>query len=292
MISDKSASKQNTGNRQIIKDKKEKEHTPKYSQPHMIIPIEDIDWSLTQSPTVYRLWGECWKSDPYGSRYMPLTTTLQDRNLRRAKKVLRDAGLFDFKIEIRVLEGEQYYETLVINLHGARTVYWERGGTDKSESGTDKSESGTDNAGGGTDKSGVKLETIAQQAFQNPSVSPQEHLSNSSEELLRCSEIKASRESSLDSAEESLGMPLNSLQGDDTSPKSDQELLGHFEAAQGGIMPSLEVVEQLRNSRYWTGYVAIAMSNAWPVGPVGATMTPEAKQVMETLKAKKKKPWF
>ncbi|MEH1777104.1 hypothetical protein [Nostoc sp.] len=167
---------------------------------HMTIPTADLDWALNQSPTVLRLFTECWKSDPYGSRWMPLTSTLRDRNLRGAKKILRDAGLFDFKTENRVLEGKQHYETMVINLHGSRTVYWKQGdnfateggndsanlGNDNTAQGIDSAPIGTKEAEGGNDSAGVKLETITEQAFQNLSRTPQEHLKNSSKEFLRC----------------------------------------------------------------------------------------------------------
>ncbi len=168
--------------------------------PHMTIPTADLDWALNQSPTVLRLFTECWKSDPYGSRWMPLTTTLRDRNLRGAKKILRDAGLFDFKTENRVLEGKQHYETMVINLHGSRTVYWKQGDNFPFGVGNDSANLGNDNtaiginsapigikaAEGGSDSAGVELEIITEQAFQNLSGTLQEHLKNSSKEFLRC----------------------------------------------------------------------------------------------------------
>ncbi|MDZ8138234.1 MAG: hypothetical protein RM049_23490 [Nostoc sp. DedQUE04] len=168
--------------------------------PHMTIPMADLDWALNQSPTVLRLFTECWKSDPYGSRWMPLTTTLRDRNLRGAKKILRDAGLFDFKTETRVLEGKQHYETMVINLHGSRTVYWKQGdnfpaeggsdnanlGNDNTATGIDNTPIGTEEAEGGNDSAGESLETIASLELQNLSGTFQEHLKNSSKEFLRC----------------------------------------------------------------------------------------------------------
>ena len=92
-------------------------------KPFVKISQEDLNWALEQNPTVYKLWGECWYSDPYGSRWMPLKTSLKADNLRKAKKVLRQASLFDFKTEMRILEEKPYYETYVINLHGSRTAY-------------------------------------------------------------------------------------------------------------------------------------------------------------------------
>ncbi|PHJ69112.1 hypothetical protein VF14_02950 [Nostoc linckia z18] len=184
----------------VDKSTKRDQSSKARTRSHMTIPTADLDWALNQSPTVLRLFSECWKSDPYGSRWMPLTTKLRDRNLRGAKKVLRDAGLFDFKTETRVLEGKQHYETMVINLHGSRTVYWKQGdnflagvGNDSANEGNGNTAIGIDNtpigtlrAEGGNDSAGVELEIITEQAFQNLSGTFQEHLKNSSKEFLRC----------------------------------------------------------------------------------------------------------
>lgn len=179
---------------------------------HMTIPTADLDWALNQSPTVLRLFTECWKSDPYGSRWMPLTTTLRDRNLRGAKKILRDAGLFDFKTEIRVLEGKQHYETMLINLHGSRTVYWKQGdnfaagvGNENADEGNDNTAQGIDRAKVGNDSAGVNLETITEQTFQKPSGTFQEHLKNSSKEFLRC---VSSTQNEISQGEETAITPL------------------------------------------------------------------------------------
>ncbi|MFN6540697.1 MAG: hypothetical protein RM021_030755 [Nostoc sp. EkiNYC01] len=182
------------------KSKKPDQGSKARTLPHMTIPTADLDWALNQSPTVLRLLCECWKSDPYGSRWMPLTTTLRDRNLRGAKKILRDAGLFEFKTETRVLAGLQHYETMVINLHGSRTIYWKQGdnfpagvGNDSAKEGNDNTTQGINSAPIGTvrsevgsDSAGVSLETIARLEFQNLSGTFQEHLKNSSKEFLRC----------------------------------------------------------------------------------------------------------
>ena len=190
----------------VNKSKKPDQGVAARTHPHMTIPTADLDWALNQSPTVLRLLCECWKSDPYGSRWMPLTTSLRDRNLRGAKKILRDAGLFDFKTETRVLAGLQHYETMVINLHGSRTVYWKQGdnfaagvgndsanlGNDNTAQGIDSAPIGSDRAEGGSDSAGVKLETIASLEFQNLSGTSQEHLKNSSKEFLRCASSTSS----------------------------------------------------------------------------------------------------
>lgn len=187
---------------------KKSEYQPKYNKPHMIIPVEDSEWALQQVPSIQKFWLECWRSDPYGSRWMPLNTTLIGKTLKKAKAALRNKGLFDFKTEMRILEGKRYYETLVINLHGSRVkAYWLDGVTDDPTSESESSEV-TDDPKMSNDSSCIGVvttrdgvthdptnspQTTQNQAFQKASVSSQQHLSNSSKELLRCDEDSPQR---------------------------------------------------------------------------------------------------
>jgi hypothetical protein len=98
--------------------------TKKYDKPHMIIPDEDMAWALNARSPVYKLWGECWRSDPYGSRWMLLHTSLGKENLKKAKKPLIDAGLFLFENRLTIVDGKRCYEWWVKNLHGSRSIYW------------------------------------------------------------------------------------------------------------------------------------------------------------------------
>lgn len=59
--------------RKTQKPTKEKPQSP-YRRLHVIIPIEDMLWASQQKPSVNQLWQECWTADPYGSRWMPLST--------------------------------------------------------------------------------------------------------------------------------------------------------------------------------------------------------------------------
>ncbi|MBD0301613.1 MAG: hypothetical protein ICV85_05390 [Tolypothrix sp. T3-bin4] len=152
---------------------KKSKYQPKYNKPHMIIPIEDMEWALQQSPTVYRLFGECWKSDPYGSRPMPLSTTLRGDNLRKAKKVLKDAGLFDFETRMKVVGNERHYETFVTNYHGARSSYWKL--VNQSES----PDSLANNPDPRTDNPGSTAEIKTEKKSQPLSASSQQYLSES-----------------------------------------------------------------------------------------------------------------
>jgi hypothetical protein len=170
----------------------------KYTELHMIIPVEDMKWALNQSPTIYKLFGECWASDPFGSRFMLLSTTLRGDNLRKAKKVIKDAGLFEFKVEMHVVAGERYYETFVINYHGSRSSYWKLknqidnpdqidnpGQIDRRDTRTDKRDTRTDKRDTRTDNPGVPPETLTEQGSQKASVSSHKRLRNSSKEFLR-----------------------------------------------------------------------------------------------------------
>ncbi len=106
------------------------QRSQKYSKPHMIIPDEDMAWALEQRPPVYKLWGECWRSDPYGSRWMPLRTSLGKENLKKAKRPLIDSGLFMFENRLTVVDGKRSYEWWIKNLHGCRSSYWKLKGFD------------------------------------------------------------------------------------------------------------------------------------------------------------------
>ena len=80
-----------------------------------------------QTATVQKLWHQCWRSDPYGSRWQVLNHTLNDRSFRRAKKILSDQGLFVFKPDHSISDGREVVCWLVMNLHGARrSDYWLR----------------------------------------------------------------------------------------------------------------------------------------------------------------------
>lgn len=174
-----------------------------YRKPHVIIPQEDMRWVRNQKPSVKTLWEDCWLSDPYGSRWMPLSTELTGKTLKQAKALLRKQGLFDFKTTMQMLEGKRYYETLVINLHGSRRrEYW--GGvvedptsppeiTLDGEDDDPKQSNDTPDIGGIITPGGVQnyptnvSQTQVQQEFQNASRTFHEHLTNSSEEIVRCS---------------------------------------------------------------------------------------------------------
>lgn len=104
----------------------EKREPVKYSKPHCVIPVADMTWVLNQAKSIQSFWNQCWQSDPYGSRFVKLTTNLKDTAFRVARKVLCAAGLFEFKRDTRTEDTRKTAGWLVINLHGARRIkeFW------------------------------------------------------------------------------------------------------------------------------------------------------------------------
>ena len=236
----------------------------KYTELHMIIPVEDMKWALNQSPTIYKLFGECWASDPFGSRFVLLSTTLRGDNLRKAKKVIKDAGLFEFKVEMHIVAGESCYETFVINYHGSRSSYW-------------KLKNQIDNPGVRTDNPGGQPETLKQQAFQNASRTSHKRLSNSSKELLRRGE------------DTSQCLPRES----EKQSLTPEEVTRHLEGAKQGIMPETEIIALLREyPRDWTEFIHYAQVNKWDLSKHIPKVSNAASEMIEQIKAKKKKPRF
>ncbi|WP_256875288.1 hypothetical protein [Nostoc sp. C052] len=58
---------------------------------------QQIFFCTIGKPSVTQLWQECWTADPYGSRWMLLTSALGYSTFISAKKILSDSGLFIFK---------------------------------------------------------------------------------------------------------------------------------------------------------------------------------------------------
>lgn len=194
-----------------------KDYQPKYQKPHTIIPTSDLEWSLKQKPSVSKLWQECWLADPYGSRWMQISTSLSRKHFFTAKKVLSQAGLFIFKREVSIMDGRETVCWMVRNLHGARLTgngeFWSSQKDDWSSqkenysSPKDPLSSPKDSSlasesplivvqqttySSPTDYS-ISSETTQNQGIREASVSPQEHLSNSSKEVLRCGDENISR---------------------------------------------------------------------------------------------------
>ncbi|MEJ6486952.1 hypothetical protein N0Y54_37810 [Nostoc punctiforme UO1] len=173
-----------------------------YKRLHVIIPIEDMLWASQQKPSVNQLWQECWTADPYGSRWMPLTSALGYSTFISAKKILSDSGLFIFKPDKSIQDGRETVKWMVQNLHGSRMKeFWEKANAEnqqpdakKQESNAEKRESNARDSeiDAGSEEMGALYEesisgqSQSEQGFQKPSRTVQEHLTNSTKEFVRC----------------------------------------------------------------------------------------------------------
>jgi hypothetical protein len=166
-----------------------------YKRLHVIIPIEDMLWASQQKPSVNQLWQECWTADPYGSRWMPLTSALGYSTFISAKKILAESGLFIFKPDKSIQDGRETASWMVKNLHGSRMKeFWEKANVENQQPDSLKREP---NAGdlekdagceemGALYKASILSQSESEQGFCEFSRTAQEHLTNSSNELVRC----------------------------------------------------------------------------------------------------------
>ncbi|MBC1223311.1 hypothetical protein GNF10_33335 [Nostoc sp. UCD121] len=166
-----------------------------YKRLHVIIPIEDLLWASQQKPSVTQLWQESWTADPYGSRWMPLTSALGYSTFISVKKILSESGLFIFKPDKSIQDSRETVTWMVKNLHGSRMKeFWEKANSEKQESNSEKRESNAgdseiDAAPEEIDalyKASILGQSQPEQGFQKPSRTVQEHLTNSTKEFVRC----------------------------------------------------------------------------------------------------------
>jgi hypothetical protein len=166
-----------------------------YKRLHVIIPIQDMLWASQQKPSVTQLWQECWTADPYGSRWMSLTSALGYSTFISAKKILAESGLFIFKPDKSIQDGRETASWMVKNLHGSRMKeFWEKANAEKQQPNSEERELNA----GGSEKDAGSEEMAAlyeasilgkdqlEQGFQKTSGTVQEHLTNSFVEFVRC----------------------------------------------------------------------------------------------------------
>lgn len=171
----------------------EKREAVKYNKPHCIIPVEDMSWILNQAKSIQSFWNECWQCDPFGSRFIKLTTTLKSSAFRLARQALSAAGLFEFRRDTSTSDSRKTESWSVVNLHGARRIkeFWNSESIPATNSptsaaavaisATDSPISATDLAISAAAVAAISSETIASTAVSEP-------LSNSSlssQELLK-----------------------------------------------------------------------------------------------------------
>ncbi|WP_189524978.1 hypothetical protein [Nostoc sp. 'Peltigera membranacea cyanobiont' 232] len=166
-----------------------------YKRLHVIIPIEDLLWVSQQKPSVTQLWQECWTADPYGSRWMPLTSALGYSTFISAKKILSESRLFIFKPDKSIQDGRETASWMVKNLHGSRMKeFWEKANSASLKPDAEKRESNAEiseiDAGSeemrALNQAPILGQSQLEQGFQKPSRTAQEHLTNSFVEFVRC----------------------------------------------------------------------------------------------------------
>ncbi|MBN3911472.1 MAG: hypothetical protein HWQ35_34545 [Nostoc sp. NMS1] len=177
-----------------LKKSASKKESP-YKRLHVIIPIEDMLWASQQKPSVNQLWQECWTADPYGSRWMPLTSALGYSTFISAKKILSKSGLFIFKPDKSIQDGRETVKWMVQNLHGSRIKeFWEKANSASLKPDAEKRElnAGDSDKDAGCEEMGalnqasILVQNQSEQEFQETSRTTQEHLTNSSNEFVRC----------------------------------------------------------------------------------------------------------
>jgi hypothetical protein len=166
-----------------------------YKRLHVIIPIEDMLWASQQKPSVTQLWQECWTADPYGSRWMPLSSGMGYSTFISAKKILSDSGLFIFKPDKSIEDGRETASWMVKNLHGSRMKeFWEKANSASPKPDAEKRESnaGDSEINAGCEEMGALYEASilgqsdSEQGFCETSRTTQEQLTNSSKEFVSC----------------------------------------------------------------------------------------------------------
>ncbi|MBD2246536.1 hypothetical protein [Nostoc sp. FACHB-888] len=166
-----------------------------YKRLHVIIPIEDLLWASQQKPSVTQMWQECWTADPYGSRWMPLTSALGYSTFISAKKILSESGLFIFKPDKSIQDGRETASWMVKNLHGSRMKeFWEKANSLNQQPDAKKREpnAGDSEKDAGSEEMGalnqapILGQSQPEQRFQETSRTAQEQLTNSSKEFVSC----------------------------------------------------------------------------------------------------------
>ncbi|WP_375514549.1 hypothetical protein [uncultured Nostoc sp.] len=151
-------------------------------------------WSQ-QKPSVTQLWQECWTADPYGSRWMPLTSALAYSTFISAKKILSDSGLFIFKPDKSIQDGRETASWMVKNLHGSRMKeFWEKANSASPKPDAEKRELNAEIPDKDAaceeiralNQASILGKTQSEQGFSETSRTTQEHLTNSTKEFVRC----------------------------------------------------------------------------------------------------------
>lgn len=101
------------GGNKSPREKSSKKEEQELQLSYSVIPHEYLDWAFEQSPTILRLFLECWRADSFGNKskkgkllWKRLVTKFQGDNFRKAKKAIEETGYFQFR---KVEESEATY---------------------------------------------------------------------------------------------------------------------------------------------------------------------------------------
>ncbi len=112
-----------------------------------------------------------------------------------AKKVLSDSGLFIFKPDKSIQDGRETVGWMIRNLHGSRMKeFWEQIDSASQKQDAEKLEPNSENTEidaaskeiHALYRASISDQSQLEQGFLEPSRTPQKHLTNSSEEFVRC----------------------------------------------------------------------------------------------------------
>ncbi|PHJ69181.1 hypothetical protein VF14_03350 [Nostoc linckia z18] len=239
----------------------------KFNRPHTIIPEEDTIWAIDQKPCVLRFWQQCWLADPYGSRWMKLATNLSDSAFRFARRVLETASLFTFR---RISFGSDGRTSVweVKNLHGARVKDFWQSKKNEANTASNKADNISDEANIAINEPDTVTQNQSEQAFDVPSQTPQQHITNSSKEFVMCDSSKEEAIAPLEGAsppsvesveqkEKDLSMPTDTHNPHEGtySPApvtlNQDEIFNWLDRADAGVCPPLWVIQYLLDSKYY-----------------------------------------
>lgn len=86
-----------------------------------VTPSEDYLWCASQSPCVQKVWLTAWAIDPFGDRWVPIEVDVPESTFRKARSVITNADMFDFKPDKSAKDKRKTSIWLVRNLRGSKS---------------------------------------------------------------------------------------------------------------------------------------------------------------------------
>lgn len=133
-----------------------------------ITSVNDYLWVADQIPCVQKLWAICWGNDPFGDRWVLINNvSLPESTFRKARKILKDVGMFDFKPDKHSSDNRKTSNWLIRNLKGAKAHLYKNPVADAAHELAISAHQVADTA---HYLAGNLPETLAAASFQNPSL--------------------------------------------------------------------------------------------------------------------------